>query len=106
MFVFVSVAASVCNRMIQSFVLLVLHSEAPASGLSCDSSFGCGRAIALAFSRWLSTAAARVRVRVEQMRFMVDKVALGQISSEFFGFTCQLSFHQFLHHQNHPGLAD
>jgi hypothetical protein len=27
-----------------------------------------------------------------------------QSFSEYFGFPCQ-SFHQFLHHDNHPGLA-
>jgi hypothetical protein len=37
--------------------------------------------------------------------FVVDKAALGQLFSEHFGFTCQSSFHQFLHHHNHPGLA-
>jgi hypothetical protein len=36
--------------------------------------------------------------------FVVEKAALGQIFSEYFGFTCQ-SFHQFLQHHNHPGLA-
>jgi hypothetical protein len=35
--------------------------------------------------------------------FVVDKAALGQVYSEYFGFPCQ-SFHQFLHH-NQPGLA-
>jgi hypothetical protein len=37
------------------------------------------------------------------MRFVVDKVALGQIFSEYFGFPCQSSFHQFIH--NHPHLS-
>jgi hypothetical protein len=32
--------------------------------------------------------------------FVVDKVALGQIFSEYFGFPCQSSFHRLLH--NHP----
>jgi hypothetical protein len=27
--------------------------------------------------------------------FVVDKVALGQVFSEYFGFPCQSSFHQF-----------
>jgi hypothetical protein len=36
--------------------------------------------------------------------FVVDKAALGQVFSEYFGFPCQ-SFHRFLHHHNHPGLA-
>jgi hypothetical protein len=35
--------------------------------------------------------------------FAVDNAALVQVSSEYFGFPCQ-SFHQFLHHHNHPGL--
>jgi hypothetical protein len=38
------------------------------------------------------------------MGFVVDKAALGQIFSEYFGFPYyQSSFHQFLHHHNHPG---
>jgi hypothetical protein len=36
--------------------------------------------------------------------FVVDKAALVQVLSEYFGFSCQ-SFHQFLHHHNHPGRA-
>jgi hypothetical protein len=36
---------------------------------------------------------------------MVDKAALGQVFSEYFGFPCQSSFHQFLHDHNHPGLS-
>jgi hypothetical protein len=27
--------------------------------------------------------------------FVVDKVALGQVFSEYFGFPCQSSFHQY-----------
>jgi hypothetical protein len=37
--------------------------------------------------------------------FLVDKAALGQVFSEYFYFSYQSSFHQFLHHHNHPGLA-
>jgi hypothetical protein len=37
--------------------------------------------------------------------FVVEKVALRQVFSEYFGFPCQSSFHQILHHHNHPGLA-
>jgi hypothetical protein len=33
--------------------------------------------------------------------FVVDKVALGQIFFEYFGFPCQSSFHQFLYNHNH-----
>jgi hypothetical protein len=35
--------------------------------------------------------------------FVVDKVALGQVFSEYFGFPCQISFHQLL--RNHPHLS-
>jgi hypothetical protein len=38
-----------------------------------------------------------------QVGFVVDKVALGQVVSECFGFHCQSSFHQILHPHNHPG---
>jgi hypothetical protein len=42
---------------------------------------------------------------IKHVGFVVDKAALGQIFSEYFGFPCQSSFHQFLHHHNRPGLA-
>jgi hypothetical protein len=35
--------------------------------------------------------------------FVVDKVALGQVFSEYFGFPCQSTFQQLLH--NHPHLS-
>jgi hypothetical protein len=37
------------------------------------------------------------------VEFVVDKVALRQVFSEYFGFPCQSSFHQLLH--NHPHLS-
>jgi hypothetical protein len=45
-----------------------------------------GRAVAQAVSRWLPTAAARVRVRAEYVGFVVDKAALEQVFSGYFGF--------------------
>jgi hypothetical protein len=57
------------------------------------------RAIAQAVSRRLPTAA--VRVWSGHVGFVVDKVALWQVSSEYFGFPCQASFHQLLHNQHH-----
>jgi hypothetical protein len=39
------------------------------------------------------------------MGFVVDKAALGQVFSKYFGFPCHSSFHHFLHHHNHLGLA-
>jgi hypothetical protein len=40
----------------------------------------------------------------QHVGFVVDKAALGQVLSEYFGFPCQ-SFHQCLHYHNHPGLT-
>jgi hypothetical protein len=37
------------------------------------------------------------------MGFVVDKMALGQVFTEYFGFPCQSSFHQILHPHNHSG---
>jgi hypothetical protein len=37
------------------------------------------------------------------VEFVVAEVVLGQVFSEYVGFTCQSSFHQFLH--NHPHLS-
>jgi hypothetical protein len=39
--------------------------------------------------------------------FVVDKVALGQVFSEYFGFPCQSSFHQLLYNPliYHLGLV-
>jgi hypothetical protein len=62
-----------------------------------------GCSVAQAVSRWLPTAAAQVRTRSGDVGFVVDKMALGQIFSEYFGFPCQSSFHQILHSHNHPG---
>jgi hypothetical protein len=33
--------------------------------------------------------------------FVVDKAALGQVFSEYFGFPCQFSFHRLLHMRHH-----
>jgi hypothetical protein len=53
--------------------------------------------------RWLPTAAARIRARSGHVGIVVDKVALEQVSSEYFGFPCQSSFHQILDPHNQPG---
>jgi hypothetical protein len=41
----------------------------------------------------------------QHVGFVADKAAMGQVFSKYFGFPCQLSFHQFLHHHILPGLA-
>jgi hypothetical protein len=35
------------------------------------------------------------------VEFVVDKVALGQVFSEYFGFPCQSSLHRLLHNHHH-----
>jgi hypothetical protein len=43
--------------------------------------------------------------RSVHVEFMVDKVALGHVFSEYFDLPCQFSFHRLLHtHHHHPGL--
>jgi hypothetical protein len=37
------------------------------------------------------------RPRSGHVEFVVDKVALGQVFSEYFGFPCQFTFHRLLH---------
>jgi hypothetical protein len=41
---------------------------------------------------------------IERVGFVMDKEALGQVFSEYFGSPCQ-SFHRFLHYHNHTGLT-
>jgi hypothetical protein len=65
--------------------------------------FKVGRAIAQAVSRWLPTAAARVRALSYHVGLVVDEVALGQVFSAYFGLPCHSSFHEILSLHNHPG---
>jgi hypothetical protein len=79
-------------------------SNAYSSQLHSPARISRANAIAEAVSRWLATAAARVRTGVWQVGFVVDKVASGQVFSEYFGFPCQnRSFHQLHHSHNHLG---
>jgi hypothetical protein len=48
-----------------------------------------GRTIAEAVSRWLPIAVTRVCAQVCQVGFVVDKMASGQVFSEYLGFLCQ-----------------
>jgi hypothetical protein len=62
-----------------------------------------GRAIAQAVRRRLPT-------RSGHVGFVVNKMAQGQISCEYFGLPCKFSFHQLLHihnhhHHHHSGLV-
>jgi hypothetical protein len=63
-----------------------------------------GHAI-VAVSRRLLMVAACFDPRSGHMGFVVKKVALGQVSSEYFGFPFQLPFHQMLHILCHLGVV-
>jgi hypothetical protein len=61
------------------------------------------RAIAQAFSRWLATAAFRIRAWVWSSGICGGQSGAGAALSENFGFSCESSFHQILHLHNHLG---
>jgi hypothetical protein len=66
---------------------LLMEKLMEALGCKCSQKDALiGRAIAQAVSHWLPTAATRVRAQVWQVGFVVDKVALGQVFSEYFSF--------------------
>jgi hypothetical protein len=56
-------------------------------------------------TKTLPTAAARVRSKVKSCRIVADKVELGQVFTECFGFPCQFSFHRLLHGHLSPGAC-
>jgi hypothetical protein len=55
-----------------------------------------GRAAAQAVSGLLPTAVIHFNLRSDHVGFAVNKVAMGQVSSESLRFTCQTSFYQLL----------
>jgi hypothetical protein len=66
--------------------------------------------IAQAISRRLPTTAAGFEPSSGHVEFVVDKVTLGQVFSEYFSFVCQFSFNRLvlIHHLSivyHPGLV-
>jgi hypothetical protein len=58
----------------------------------------CGRAMALNGGRAIRWRA-EFEPRSGHVGFVVDRVALGQVFSEFFGFSCQFLCHQLLHNR-------
>jgi hypothetical protein len=53
--------------------------------------------MAQAVSSWLPTVAVRIRTQVKSCGvFVVEKVVLGHVFSEYFGFPYQFSFHLLL----------
>jgi hypothetical protein len=75
------------------------------NSVRCLVCMGIVGAIAQAVSRWLPTAAVRgSKPDLVMSDLWWDKVALGQVFSEFFGFPCsRRSLHQLLH--NHPHVS-
>jgi hypothetical protein len=62
-----------------------------------------GRAVAQVVRHWLPTVAARIRVRTA-CGVCGGQSGTGAGFLRVLRFPCQ-SFHRFLHHHNHPGLA-
>jgi hypothetical protein len=60
-----------------------------------------GRAIVQGVSRWFSTAAAWVRDQIKSCGIRSGQSGTGQASSDYFGFSCQVSFHRLLHIHRH-----
>jgi hypothetical protein len=60
------------------------------------------RAIAQAVRPGFSRRRPGFEPRSGYVGFVVDKVALGKVFSEYFGFPCQFSFHWLLHTHHHP----
>jgi hypothetical protein len=87
--------------------------DLPACGIEPQPTTLPGRAIPQAVSRWLPTAAARVQTRVWSSGICSAQSAVGagflrvlRFPLPPFGFPChQSSFHQILHHHNHPGAG-
>jgi hypothetical protein len=63
--------------------------------------------MAQAVSRWLPIAAAGFVPGSGNVGFVVDKVALGQVFSQYLCFPCHSLFHQLLCNQHHlsPGAG-
>jgi hypothetical protein len=91
----------------ETSVLLVGYSLAARTDNRSNYLYRSGRAVAQAVSRQLPIAVALVRAGSGRVEFVVDKLALGQVSFYYFGFTCQSLFHRLLHTHllHHPGLV-
>jgi hypothetical protein len=64
-----------------------------------------GRTIAQAVSRLLPPRRLVFYPSSIHVGLMVDKLALGKVSSEYIGFPCQFSFHQTLNNQLSSGAG-
>jgi hypothetical protein len=91
---YISVIFEISSKLNSDTIEYVVYfvwfsSQGRAVAQRSDASFDCGGPGSRMGSMW---------------GFVVDKVALGQVFSEYFGFPCQ-SFHRFIHYHNHPGLT-
>jgi hypothetical protein len=84
-------------------LVLCSHEWSPATGCLCYIKDKFGRAIAQAVVTDLPPWWPGFKPGSTHVGFVVDKVALGQVLSEYLGFPCQSSFHQILH--NHHYLS-
>jgi hypothetical protein len=81
------------QSLIMCSVIMEMHFRITATELF-------GIATAQAVSSRLPTRRPGVEPRSGHLGFVVDKVALGQVFSEYFGFPCQFSFHRLLHNHH------
>jgi hypothetical protein len=80
--------------------LFFIHVIKCCSSRKCplhDSAVPQLRRLVASFQLWRPRFEPRFEPRSGHVGSVVDKVALGQVFSEYFGFLCQFSFHQLLH---------
>jgi hypothetical protein len=89
-------------------VLVVFHSNKELLSVQILSTLNLthvtsnfGSSIAQAVSRRLPKSRPGFESRSRDVRSVVDKVTLGQVLSEYFGFLCQFSLHRLLHIHHH-----
>jgi hypothetical protein len=69
----------------------------PAQRTSINFYIGVDCALAVAVTASFSTWQPGISPQSVPVIYLVDKVALGQIFSKYFGFSCQMPFHKTLH---------
>jgi hypothetical protein len=86
------------GRYVREDSKLVFHSYKPDEFLPWQAAPKLRRLVAGFPPRWPGFAPGS-----GQVGFVVDRVSLGQVFSDYFGISCQCSFHHVLHPHNHPG---
>jgi hypothetical protein len=57
--------------------------------------------VAVLWFRWLAAGFPLRRPGSGHVEFVVHKMALGHVFSEYFGFPCQFAFHRLIHNHHH-----